>query len=424
LLIRGLLATGIALAAAVALPFQEPQPVHGPQPVQEPAPVVVRWQDAGEHVGERVTVTGTIVDTHNSGRVVFLNYHRQWRGKFRLVVFPDAWPQFPEPPEDLFRGKEVRVSGMVEEYQGAPQIVIESVAQVRWADGTPVAAAGVAASPLPEPGARAEGVRVLTWNVENLFDAHDDPYRDDEGTRVAADPERRLRGIAAVLRRVNADVVCLQEVENRGVLEDLNDRLLGGLGYEAVLFEGNDGRGIDVAMLTRLPVLSATSYRHLRFPGPDGLTRFRRDLLRVELGPPLDADVYLVHLKSKAGGGQADAVRLAEARTASAILGGELEVNPDYRALVAGDFNDVADSPALRTFSVADLRDPLAGSDAYSYHPERYRSRIDFMLLTRGLAAELDDESARVVSSLPGVRLETLSDHYPVVLELTPPRRR
>ena len=91
----------VAVEAATGAAAQEP----------EQGPRVVDWSAASEHLGERVTVTGTIVDTHNSGRVVFLNYDRDWRGKFRLVVFPDAWPQFPEPPEDLFRDKGVRVTG-------------------------------------------------------------------------------------------------------------------------------------------------------------------------------------------------------------------------------------------------------------------------------------------------------------------------
>ena len=383
-----------------------------------PVVPVFDWSEAAEHVGERVVVVGKVVATYNSGRAVFLNYHQDRKGRFSCVIFPDTWAQFPSPPETLLRGKELRVRGTISEYQGAPQIIIDSIAQLAWADGTPLVAAETTLE-LPAPGPRAAGVRIVTWNLENFLDSYDDPYTADEQTRPPSVSEARMQRVASALRLLNADVVCLQEVENRGLLEEFNRRMLAGLGYEAVLVEGNDGRGIDVAMLTRLPVLSVTSHRNLRFPGPDGLTRFRRDLLRVELGGALAADVYVVHLKSQLGDAQADAVREAEARTAAAIVAGELAVDPDYRALVAGDFNEVADRPTLRIFRGAGLRDPLAGSKAYSYHPAAHRSRIDYLLCSASLAATLVEDSARVVSELPGVALREASDHFPVVLELT-----
>lgn len=271
---------------------------------------------------------------------------------------------------------------------------------------------GSGAAPVP-PAPAARPVRIATWNVENLFDAFDDPWSEDEITRPPYATEARLEKLAAVLAELDADVVCLQEVENRPVLERFVRERVAQLGYEAVLFEGNDGRGIDVALLSRLPVGPVTSYRHLRFQDALGREqRFQRDLLRVRIGPPLDGDVYVVHLKSQIGGDEADVVREAEAAAAAEVLAGELRRDPAYRAAVAGDFNDVPESPTLSAFGAVGLADPCAGTKAVTYNQEPYLSRIDFILLTPALARRCtgtveDSQQARAAS-----------DHNPVLVTL------
>jgi DNA/RNA endonuclease YhcR with UshA esterase domain len=87
---------------------------------------VVGWQNAAEFVGQTVTVEGQVVDTYNSGKVVFLNFDEDYRQTFKAVIFPDAWALFPEPPETLYRGQLVRVTGQVELYEGAPEIIVET----------------------------------------------------------------------------------------------------------------------------------------------------------------------------------------------------------------------------------------------------------------------------------------------------------
>jgi DNA/RNA endonuclease YhcR with UshA esterase domain len=88
--------------------------------------VVINWQKAAAFVGQTVTVEGRVVDTYNSGQVVFLNFDEDYRHTFKVVIFPNAWPLFPQPPEDLYRGRMVRVTGQVKLYQGAPEIVVET----------------------------------------------------------------------------------------------------------------------------------------------------------------------------------------------------------------------------------------------------------------------------------------------------------
>jgi DNA/RNA endonuclease YhcR with UshA esterase domain len=99
-------------------------------PASPTPPAVVSWQDAAQYYGQNVTVEGTVVDTYNSGKVVFLNFDQDYKSTLKAVIFPDDWPKFPEPPEELFLGKKVRITGLVKEYQGAPEIIVEEPEQI------------------------------------------------------------------------------------------------------------------------------------------------------------------------------------------------------------------------------------------------------------------------------------------------------
>jgi DNA/RNA endonuclease YhcR with UshA esterase domain len=91
-----------------------------------PAIEVVNWQDAATFAGRTVTVEGRVVATYNSGKVVFLNFDEDYRHTFKVVIFPDAWPLFPQPPEEMYQDHLVQVTGRVKMYEGAPEIIIES----------------------------------------------------------------------------------------------------------------------------------------------------------------------------------------------------------------------------------------------------------------------------------------------------------
>jgi len=135
-------------------------------------------------------------------------------------------------------------------------------------------------------------VTVMTFNVENLFDNNDDPGKDDETYLRFADKQsashitkcnkiaveswrnqclqfdwtdavidHKLTVLAETIRQVNdgrgADIIALQEVENVAILERLRTEFLADSGYlPAILIEGQDIRGIDVAFLSRLPLAS------------------------------------------------------------------------------------------------------------------------------------------------------------------------
>jgi len=235
--------------------------------------------------------------------------------------------------------------------------------------------------------------RVASYNVENLFDAVDDPGRKDE-TTPPKDVEA-MRKLAQALLKADADVVALQEVENIEILEHFLDEHLPGMYPHRVLVEGNDMRGIDVAVVSRHPIQSVESHKDNKFKLPDGkkTTTFRRDLLRADLQVgAYPFSVYTSHFKAQSGGQKADDLRLAEARETRRIVQEEMAAWPGRRYVVTGDFNDTPDSAVGQVFldeGQWHLEDALAGvpSDERITHPVTHRS-IDFLLFPDSMESE------------------------------------
>ena len=121
--------------------------------------------------------------------------------------------------------------------------------------------------------------RVASYNVLNLFDKVDDPDKRDEGTRPkSAESERAL---AQVIEDSRADVIALQEVENIEVLTEF--RNANGLADDyphMVLVEGNDGRGIDVALFSKHPVKNIVTHKDEVFPSRPSASRHRDPRVR------------------------------------------------------------------------------------------------------------------------------------------------
>jgi len=91
---------------------------------------VISWRQAAKHVDEFVTVEGRIVRTHNSGKACFLNFHPNWRQTFSAVIFASSFGDFPPKPEEHYRGKRVRLKGVVVEYQGRPEMILDGPDQI------------------------------------------------------------------------------------------------------------------------------------------------------------------------------------------------------------------------------------------------------------------------------------------------------
>lgn len=99
--------------------------------------VVVDWTEAGQYVDHVVGVEGRVVLTKDTGKVTFLNFARDWRGRFRGVIFASTYLEYPDLPARWLQGRRVRLLGRVQRYRGAPEIVVDSPAQIVLLDEDP-----------------------------------------------------------------------------------------------------------------------------------------------------------------------------------------------------------------------------------------------------------------------------------------------
>ena len=120
--------------------------------------------------------------------------------------------------------------------------------------------------------------RVVSWNVENLFDIHHDSLKNDREflpdalrhwnyTRYKKKLTDMARVITAVGEWEPPALVGLCEVENDTVLRDLTRRSpLKELNYRYVMTDSPDLRGIDVALLYQRDLFKLLSFRSVSIP--------------------------------------------------------------------------------------------------------------------------------------------------------------
>jgi len=96
---------------------------------------VISYLDAKRYIGQVKTVEGKIVRTYRyePGNVIFLNFHDPYQGYFTVIIWRENWKNFPFAPEVFYKGKEVRVTGLIKDYQGTPQIEATSPKQIEVA---------------------------------------------------------------------------------------------------------------------------------------------------------------------------------------------------------------------------------------------------------------------------------------------------
>ncbi|MEA3369091.1 MAG: thermonuclease family protein [Candidatus Ratteibacteria bacterium] len=93
--------------------------------------LTIAWRDAHNYYGKYVTVKGTVVDTVNSGKACFLNFHPEGKKDFRAVIFSSDFHRFPDSPENYFNNKQVKIFGLVREYKGMPEIILRDSWQIK-----------------------------------------------------------------------------------------------------------------------------------------------------------------------------------------------------------------------------------------------------------------------------------------------------
>jgi len=87
---------------------------------------------AANSIGELAVVEGRVLKIKKTNSAVYLNFGMDYRQDFSVVIFRDDFYLFNEQKINLendFKGKLVRVSGLIKEYNG-PEIIVRHPSQI------------------------------------------------------------------------------------------------------------------------------------------------------------------------------------------------------------------------------------------------------------------------------------------------------
>jgi hypothetical protein len=196
-----------------------------------------------------------------------------------------------------------------------------------------------------DPGLRP--VRLMFYNVENLFDIKDDSLREDNdflpGGVMKWNYTRYIRKINSLYKTIVAagtwsppEIIGFCEVENRKVIEDLvYGTYLAKYDYRIVHEDSPDQRGIDVCLIYRADSLKLIDFRYWI---PSGMTRenfITRSVLYARFALYDDTlNLILNHWPSRRGG----------------VLAGE-----ELRSRISSMVREKADSISKKSFSEAKI---------------------------------------------------------------------
>jgi len=203
---------------------------------------------------------------------------------------------------------------------------------------------------------------LVELNCENLFDTRHDSLKQDaeylpEATRHWTKKRywQKLNNVGQELLSCCddgvPDLIALCEIENDSVMRDLTKRsLLRNANYEYAMTQSPDVRGIDVVLLYQPLTFALLGSQSLRVE-PLKDMRPTRDILYVK-GRIMTGDtlhVFVIHAPSRYGGERySRPFRQAVIDRLCLTVDSIQTVSPHASIVIAGDFNDGADSPVLQ----------------------------------------------------------------------------
>ena len=262
--------------------------------------------------------------------------------------------------------------------------------------------------------ATGHALTLVELNCENLFDCDDDSLHNDNEWLPEAvrrwTPRKYWRKLNNIAQEIIAcgeqpgkgwalpDLVALSEVENDSVLTALTRRsLLRRAGYEYVMTDSPDERGIDVALLYSPFSFRLLRHHALRVAPPEG-RHATRDVLYVagEIATGDTLHVFVLHAPSRYRGERASRpFRLKVAERVCLSVDSIRRHDPAPMILVAGDFNAYAADSSLRYYERHQLVNVSRAAKGLNGARGTYRFQgewgsLDQILASQPLAVGLD----------------------------------
>lgn len=99
-----------------------------PPDCEEFPPGSIPWYEAKNHIGDRATVCGPVVDatwaSGSNGKPTFLNLGESYPNpdRFTVIIWIQYRSNFPQAPENYYLGKTICVTGLITQYNGIAEI--------------------------------------------------------------------------------------------------------------------------------------------------------------------------------------------------------------------------------------------------------------------------------------------------------------
>lgn len=261
----------------------------------------------------------------------------------------------------------------------------------------------------PTAGTGSEGLRFITYNVENWLTM--DRYVDHKSLKGAPKPDSQKEAIIKILARHAPDVIGLCEVGQASDLAEVQERLkAAGLDLPNSQYVGGSDPVRHLGFLSRFPIKSTAKPVVTEYQLAGQTFSINRGILDVSLDARGKSYRFVgVHLKSKRESEQGDqeAIRMNEARLLRRHIDSILKTDAQARIVVYGDFNDTRATPAIKMVT-GNYNDPayLTAIPAKDSRNEAWThywalndiySRIDFIMVTRGLRDEVNFPAAKII---------------------------
>ena len=270
------------------------------------------------------------------------------------------------------------------------------------------------------PVAAADTLRIVSQNLNRMFDDVDDGNREQIETRLNF--HQRLKSTAEVIIQQFqvAHIIAFQEVENMNVLERLANQVAeqGGPEYRAILQSGNDISSINVGYLIRGEIRIEGTRQLFKSNRLDYAPLFSRPPLLVKVCLQSCLTLVNLHLRSMRGlrsakkGKRVSNKRLKQASKLAEWVDRFQTEHPQQSLMLLGDFNAItphdgftdivgtivgepdnsdARFPAqdLVKHDLVDLTQEIPVSRRYSYIYKGRKQILDYMLVNQNFKPKL-----------------------------------
>lgn len=214
-----------------------------------------------------------------------------------------------------------------------------------------------------QDNSKQNNVRLMFYNVENLFDIYNDSLKaDDEflpGGLRRWNHTRYINKLNSIYKTIIAAgdweppaIVAFCEIENRRVLDDLiNLTYLSKYNYGIIHEESPDERGIDVCFIFRKDIVHVLSYSSL-IPFSFSQNSFKtRSVLYAKCAISTDTVHLMInHWPSRRGGVLAAGdKRMAVSQMVRSVSDSLYQVTSGMaKIIIMGDFNCTPDDPVIK----------------------------------------------------------------------------